>query len=109
MTSVWRCAETQVTLHFSSGIVILEDTNTIGDPAAAWERLAKDDSYNTSVGSINGIPAALIDPQKSDQGALGSRTFVSPDGTWLVVLGNGTLSIEDVTGVATSMKSVSAI
>jgi hypothetical protein len=93
-------------LHFSSGIVVLENINTIADPAAAWERLAEDDSYDTSVGNIGGVPAALIDPKKS-YGAKGSVTFVSSDGTWLVVLGDGKLSIEDLTRIATSMKAVS--
>ena len=93
---------TEVELLFPSGIAILQQVNDIKDPASSWEALAAQDPQDTSVGSIGGIPAAVIDPAKSSGGALGSVSLVK-DGTWIVVVGNGKISAADLERVAASL------
>jgi len=92
-------------MHFTSGIVVLQEADSIGDPARAWQRLANQDSVDTSVGTVQGEPAALIDPAKSNGGALGSVTVVL-GGTIVWVVGDGTLSISDLVRVADSLRPV---
>jgi hypothetical protein len=96
---VHRCSATELILEFSAGVKIYQDVNDIKDPEAAWKGLASDSS-DTSVGSILGQPAALIDPVKA--GANGSVTFVTNE-TWVVVEGNGKLALDDLERIASSL------
>jgi hypothetical protein len=82
---------------------VWEEANDIPDPAASWKALAEQD-LDTSVGTVQGQPAALIDPAKSPSGADGSVTVVL-SGTWVVVEGNGQIAIEDLARVAESLRS----
>jgi len=104
-TGIWQCAGREFEMHFTSGIVVLQKADSIGDPARAWQRLANQDSVDTSVGTVQGEPAALIDPAKSNGGALGSVTVVL-GGTIVWVVGDGTLSISDLVRVADSLRPV---
>ena len=104
LSQPWKCGETEILLEFASGISVMENTNYIADPAAAWAALAKKDPSYTFVGNVLGQPAAFIDPDKSPGGtALGSVTFVDGD-VWIVVVGNGQLSLDDLRRVAGSMR-----
>jgi hypothetical protein len=105
LVGLWQCSGSEIETRFSSGITVWEDTNDIPDPAASWKALADQDPVETSVGSVQGQPAALIDPAKSPGGANGSVTFVL-SGTWVVVEGNGHISIADLIRVAESMRAV---
>jgi hypothetical protein len=102
LKAVANCPGGELVLEFSSGIRIYENTNVIPNPAAAWEAMAADSPLDTSTGSIQGQPAALIEPDKG--GANGSITFVQ-GGTWIVVEGNGALSLDDLESVASSLMS----
>jgi hypothetical protein len=66
--------------------------------------MAADSPTDTSVGSIQGQPAALIDPEKAQ--ANGSVTFVQ-SGTWTVVEGNGKLTLDDLEKIASSLRPYS--
>jgi len=105
LTGIWQCGGREFEMHFTSGIVVLQEANSIGDPARAWQRLANQDSVDTLVGTVQGEPAALIDPAKSKGGALGSVTVVL-GGTIMWVVGDGTLSISDLVRVADSLRPV---
>ena len=90
-------------MQFSSGINIYLDVNTISDPAAAWAALAAADSFDTSVGTVRGQPAALIDPAKDSTG-FGNGSVTLVDGsTWIVVEGDGTIPISSLESVAESL------
>src|SRR6266566_3328978 len=89
----FQCSTTEIVLQFSSGVRVYEDVNTIKDPSAAWQGMASE-SADTSVGTVLGQPAALIDPFKGGP-ANGSVTFVL-NGTWIVVEGNGKASLDDL-------------
>lgn len=105
LTNVWRCPGEEVELDFSTGIKVLEDVNSISSPKAAWEALASQDPDYTSVGTVRGQPAALIDPARDPAGtALGSVTLVD-GGVWMVVVGNGKLFLADLERVANSLTS----
>lgn len=104
LVGVWQCPGSEIEMRFSSGITVWEDMNEIADPAAAWEALANQDPVDTSVGTVQGQPAALIDPAKSPADANGSVRFVV-SGTWIVVEGNGQISIADLARVAETMRT----
>ena len=103
LIGVWRCAGDGVEMAFASGITVVQEANTITDPATAWQRLAREDSADTSVGTVQGQPAALIDPAKSTGNALGSVTVVI-DGTIVWVIGDGHIPISDLMRVAESLQ-----
>jgi hypothetical protein len=103
MTHVWSCGGPEVEMQFSSGINVYLDVNGIPDPAAAWAAMAAADSFNTSVGTVRGHPAALIDPAKDPTGyANGSVSFVEGN-TWIVIEGNGRIPILALERVAESL------
>ncbi len=101
--TLWRCPGTGIEMRFTSGIKILLDQNGIKDPAAAWKTLAAHDAVDTSVDTVLGQPAAVIDPAKSPGGqALGSVTFVD-NNTWIVVVGTGKIPVDSLLRVANSL------
>jgi hypothetical protein len=103
LAHTWQCPGTEVVLQFASGAKVYLNANGISDPAAAWDAMAKQSPNDTSVGTVLGQPAVFIEPAKSPGGrALGSVTFVD-DGTWVVVEGNGKLSLDDLTRIAGSI------
>jgi hypothetical protein len=103
LIGVWRCPGDGVEMAFASGITLTQEANTFSDPGKAWQRLADEDSADTSVGTVQGQPAALIDPAKSIGGALGSVTVVI-DGTIVWVVGTGHVAIADLVRVADSLQ-----
>ncbi len=103
--TLWRCPGTGIEMRFTSGIKILLDQNGIKDPAAAWKTLAAHDAVDTSVDTVLGQPAAVIDPAKSPGGqALGSVTFVD-NNTWIVVVGTGKIPVDSLLRVANSLRA----
>jgi len=104
IVGVWRCGGGEFEMRFRSGIVFLQEGNRIADPARAWEGLAKQDPVDTSVGTVQGHPAALIDPAKSMGGALGSVTVVI-GGTIVWVVGDGLIPVTDLVRVADSLRT----
>ncbi len=102
---IWSCGGGEFEMRFKSGITLLQEANSISDPAKAWEGLAKQDPGDTSVGIVQGQPAALIDPATSTGGALGSVTVVIGR-TIVWVEGDGQISISDLVRVADSLGMV---
>ena len=92
--------------QFPSGINIYLDQNGLSDPAATWKAMAAQDPTDTSVGAVQGQPAAFIDPAKSKGGANGSISFVVR-GTWIVVEGNGSIPLSDLIRVTNGLTSSS--
>ena len=100
-TALELCSETFIQFRFSSGIVLTETVNTLEDPETVWERMAKD-YREFSVGSVNGLPASLADPSVDD--ALGGVDLVTNDGARIIVTGNGKIPLEELVGVAESLR-----
>ena len=100
LTGVRTCPGGEVEMKFSSGVTVIQEVNGISDPGKAWQRLASADPTSTSVGAVQGQPAALIQP---GQGAMGSVTVVL-DGTIVWVVGDGQISITDLQRVAQSLQ-----
>jgi hypothetical protein len=103
MTHIWKCSATGIVEQFSSGINVIQAVNSIPNPAASWAALAAADPTSTSVGTVRGQPAALIDP---GNGANGSVTVVDA-GVWMVVEGNGKIPITDLQRVTNSLQPTS--
>jgi hypothetical protein len=100
---IWSCGGGEFEMRFRSGITLLQEANSISDPAKAWEGLAKQDPVDTSVGTVQGQSAALIDPAKSAGGALGSVTVVL-GGTIVWVVGDRLIPLSDLVRVADSLR-----
>jgi hypothetical protein len=106
LQGIWHCGTPGLQMHFTSGIRLYLDRNTMDDPAAAWRNEAAGDPTTTTVGTVQGQPALLIDPSNDPNNpANGSVTFVEGD-TWLVIEGNGTIPITDLVRVANSLQVV---
>jgi hypothetical protein len=105
LASTNECAGGSLVLSFKSGLSVIERANTFKDPSSTWEAMAKDSPGDTSVGTIQGQPAAFIDPAKF--GAKGSVSLVL-EGTSVVVVGSGDQTLSQLTEVAQSLKPSSA-
>jgi len=103
VASVWSCPGTELEFQYSSGINIYTDVNGFSNPARAWQAMADQDPNDTTVGTVLGQPAALIDPAKSSSGANGSVSLVL-GGTRIVVEGNGQIPLADLVRVSSSLQ-----
>jgi hypothetical protein len=104
LLEIWKCTGNAVELRFKSGIHVLLDLNDIANPAAAWRAEAAQDEDLASVGIALNEPALLIDPARDPSGsATGSVTFVH-GATWVVIEGNGSISLPNLVRVADSME-----
>jgi hypothetical protein len=106
MTGIWVCAGGVVQMRFTSGMQISEEPNTIRDPKAAWEGLAKQDPATTSVGTVRGQPASLVDPAKAEEGAVRGGVDVVDRGLHITVTGDGTIPLADMIAVTESLAPV---
>jgi hypothetical protein len=103
MTHLWKCQGTEVEMQFASGINILLDQNTIQDPAKAWSDMAAAQPTDTSVGTVRGQPAALIDPAADPTGGISGSVSVVDGNMWIVVEGNGRIPLATLERVANSL------
>ncbi len=101
LTGVSKCSSTEIVLQFQSGIKIYLDQNQISNPSATWQAMAADSPSDTSVGTALDVPAALIRPTPGQTN--GSVSFVT-NGTWVVVEGNGAISLDALVPVANSLQ-----
>jgi hypothetical protein len=107
VSEVWSCSNTGAAISFQSGITLETDVNTFKDPDASLRKFAASDSVETTIGTVQGQTAAIIDPAKDPAGhALGSVTLVER-GTWICLVGNGTLSANSLVAIANSLSPVS--
>jgi hypothetical protein len=91
-----------VILAFKSGLSLVERANPFKDPNSTWEAMAKDSPNDTTVGTIQGQPAAFIDPAKFT--GKGSVSVVL-DGTEVVVIGSGEQTLSEIAQVAESLEA----
>ena len=107
ITHVWNCGGSYIVEQFSSGINVYLELNNGAASATAWAALAAADPTTTSVGTVRGQPAALIDPDKDPtHQSNGSVTLVDA-GVWIVVEGNGKIPITDLERVTNSLQPTS--
>lgn len=104
MSAFWRCSTTEIEMDFSSGIRVYEDVNLAENPAVTWAAMAAEDPSYTSVGEVRGQPAALIDPMKDPYDTVNGSVSLVDDDTWIVVEGNGRISIQALQRVANSLQ-----
>ncbi|GIU98555.1 MAG: hypothetical protein KatS3mg014_0171 [Actinomycetota bacterium] len=107
--AVYDCGGKARRLEFRSGVHVGLDVNTIADPGAAWERLVSTEEGFAraegrpniySVGTVQGVPALLIDPEAvPNDDANGGVTFVA-DGVYVSVGGDGQIPLSDLVKVA---------
>ena len=101
----WRCAAGSVELDYSTGIRVVEDVNSLTDPVSVYRNLAAQDPNTTSVGTVHGLPAMLIDPLAiPNEGARGVVGLVEPSGTLVLVEGNGRIPLVTLILVAQSLE-----
>lgn len=104
LEGVWDCPADATLLEFSSGVTITATENTAVDPEVSWQGLAESNPKIYSVGTVQGVPALLIDPDGDDaDDALGGVTFVL-DGVSVNVGGDGRIPLEDLTKVAEDLQ-----
>ncbi len=105
LSQVWQCSEVQYGFEYRSGVIVYLSPNTFEDPDSVWKQMAEDyDEF--SVGSVDGIPASLVDPAKAP-GAEGGVDFVRGN-TRITVSGNGKISLADLLQVAGSVSPLNA-
>lgn len=103
LTAVWRCPGTATLLEFSTGVTLVLDVNTIVDPEASWKRLSESNPEVYSVGTVQGVPASLIDPAGDvTKTAEGGVTFVK-DGIYVSLGGDGTIPLSSLVETAESL------
>lgn len=105
ITKVSRCSSSEVVVTFASGVQLLTDISGLDDPSSEWKQLADSDPQEASVGSVGNLPALFVDPGADpSQTARGSVTFVA-NGTWMVLEGNGELTMDQLVDIARSIGS----
>jgi hypothetical protein len=107
MTHIWKCGGTGIVEQFSSGINISQAVNVISNPAASWAALAAADPTTTSVGTVRGQPAALIDPDKDPTHQSDGSVTVVDAGVYMLIVGNGKIPITDLERVTNSLQPTS--
>jgi len=113
LRAVYDCTATARRLEFRSGVHVGLDVNTIVDPGAAWERLVATEEGSAraeghpniySVGTVQGVPALLIDPEADpNDDANGGVTFVK-DGIYVSVGGDGKIPLSDLVKAAEALR-----
>jgi hypothetical protein len=104
LRAVYRCpAGTQ--LEYESGISVFLGPTDISDSATAWKALAKTAPDIYSVSTVRGFPAFLSDAAEDPTGvAEGAVVAVMEEGTYVAILGNGVISLDDLVSVGESLK-----
>jgi hypothetical protein len=104
MSDLRRCGSDVFMMQFESGIRISVEENYFEDPEAAFKEL---DAGNEDItyGEVEGLPAAFIEPAEDPVNpADGSVIFVR-DGVLVEVIGNSSLSLDELKRVAASLRS----
>jgi hypothetical protein len=103
VAGVWDCPGDTTRIEFSTGLTLSLQRNTIKDPAASWERLARDDPTTTSVGDINGSPANLIDPETDPTHTAEGAAVWVVNGVHVVLIGNGKVPLAEIVTAAEAL------
>jgi hypothetical protein len=103
LAAVWDCPGTATLLEFSSEVTVVVDENTIADPERSWQGVAESNPEVYSVGTVQGVPALLIDPAADSSGtANGGVTFVLQN-VYVSVGGNGEIPLAELVDVASGL------
>jgi len=103
LDGVWECPGAIVQMWFASGVHLSLQESAMKDPSDVWKRLAEQDPSTTSVGTVRGQPASLIDPAKDPTRSIGGAVVVVDDGVQITVTGNGKQALDDLIAVTESL------
>jgi hypothetical protein len=96
LIGVWDCPGTATLLEFASQTTLVLDMNTIQDPAVSWARVASTNPRIYSVGTVQGVPALLIDPEADPDDDAEGGVSVVLNGISVNVGGNGRIPLADL-------------
>jgi hypothetical protein len=100
---VWSCAGGRMVVAYQSGVRLYLDQDAGGDSASTWKDAAEQSS-DSSVATVAGHPALLIDPAKDPAGEANGSVSLVEDGTLVVVEGNGQMPLDRLVAIAESLR-----
>jgi hypothetical protein len=100
---VWSCAGGRMVVAYQSGVRVYLDRYDGVDAASTW-REAADQSSDSSVATVAGQPALLIDPGKDSAGEANGSVSLVEGGTLVVVEGNGRMPLDRLVAIAGSLR-----
>jgi hypothetical protein len=109
LIATYQCP-TGTRFEFGSGLSVYLSETDISDPATAWKKAAEAAPEIYSVTEVRGYPAWIADPARDPSGvADGGVVAVMEDGTYVAVIGNGDIPLDDLISTAESLERAETV